>query len=104
VFKSRLSIDKLTILEECVSSPSSVKHNSSRVDLQLFINTSNLNFISGTNLNNSSYYMIKSYLVTSSNLLQDKYYNTNLSISKLGTKDIYTNSIKENISLANQTR
>jgi hypothetical protein len=50
------------------------------------------------------YKLDKKYLDSTSNLMKDRYYNSPISIDKLGANDLYTSAISENLSLANQTR
>jgi hypothetical protein len=83
---------------------SKLDYSTSNLHLTLFTTTNTNNFISSTEVSYPLYNLNKGYLASSSSLMQDRYYNSSISIAKLGNKDFYTNSIKENLSLANQTR
>jgi hypothetical protein len=104
IFKSKLSVDRLSNLDSLNLVSSKASYASESPSLALFANVSTNNFINSTRISHYSYLCNKACLDSSASLMQDRYYNSSISIAKLGDKDFYTNSIKENLSLANQTR
>ena len=81
---------------------------STKLDLSLFLSSSNSSYMNTSNLEGNFINRDKSYLSSTSSLLSNRYYNSNTTLSKI-TQDstlsqVYTNSISENLSLANQTR
>ena len=104
IFKSKLSVDRLSSVSSINLNQPKLDYSTSNLHLTLFTTTNTNNFISSTDVSYPLYNLNKDYLASSSSLMQDRYYNSGISIAKLGNKDFYTNSIKENLSLANQTR
>jgi hypothetical protein len=104
VFKSKLTVDRLSSLNNIDVDKSNLDYDTSNLHLNLFTTTNDNNFICSTEFSYFTHQSNKEYLRSSSSLMQDRYYNSGVSIAKLGNKDFYTNSIKENLSLANQTR
>jgi hypothetical protein len=104
IFKSKSSIDKLNTIENYNNSEQVLNSALSNIDLLLFTIPKNTEVINSSQIGDYSYLYNKLYTDASSKVSQSKYYNVNTSIDKLGNKDLYTNSIKESMNLANQTR
>jgi len=104
---SRLSLDKISLSNDNTRSITSpVKSESA--DLSLFLATNKSSFINNSSSLTFLHTQSKSYIAKSSSLLNNKYFNSSVSLNNLSENSnvsaAYTNAISENLSLANQTR
>ena len=107
VMTSRLSLDKISLSGNSLDSTrASIKSNST--ELSLFLTTNGANFINSSSNLDFLHTQSKSYLMKSSSLLNNKYFNSNVSLNNLSSNSsvstAYSSAISENLSLANQTR
>jgi hypothetical protein len=99
-----LSVDKINSVDNPVLGEQQVEYDTTNTGLLLFLNNTSSTYINVVGKSQALYNADKSYLTSASSLMQDKYYNSPISIDKLGDNDLYTSAISENLSLANQSR